>query len=131
MGGDSPRYVDVGPPPRDPEGPFADVYTDLIDPWALYRSVRSPIGRTLVVLGYAVITIGILPIWYAADKKLRVKRYRKLFVDGHAVLGRILAVTPDEGSVTSNVKFAYEVEGVITGTLVVVGFAASLGLQAL
>jgi len=26
---------------------------------------------------------------------------------------------------------AYEVEGVLTGTLVVVGFAASLGLQAL
>ena len=114
MGGDGPRYVDVGPPPRDPTGPFADIYLDLIDPYALYRSVRNRFGRGLLMLGYGVITFGIVPLWYARDKRQRVNRYRRLFIEGSAVLGRIVAVTTSafEDAITSNVKFAYQVEGV-------------------
>src|SRR5690606_16719337 len=64
MGGDSPRYVDIGPPPRDPEGPLADIYLDLIDPYAIYRSIRNPIGRAFAALGYGVFTFGIVPLVY-------------------------------------------------------------------
>lgn len=112
MGGDSPRFVEVGDPPRDPNGEFADVYLDLVDPFAMYRVARSPLVRGLIALGYGVITLGILPLWYHADRRARRARYHRLFVEGTATLGRILAVTNEEGAVASNVKFAYEVEGV-------------------
>jgi hypothetical protein len=112
MGGDSPRYVDVGPPPRDPTGPFADIYLDLVDPYAMYRRVHNRFGRGLLMLGSGVITFGIVPLWYAAHKRQRANRYRRLFIEGSAVLGRILAVTHEQDAVTSNVKFAYQVEDV-------------------
>jgi serine/threonine protein kinase len=114
MGGDSPRYVDIGPPPRDPDGPLADIYLDLVDPYAIYRSIRNPIGRAFAALGYGVFTFGIVPLVYGVNKRQRVKRYRRLFVEGTAVLGRIVAVTTNafEDAITSNVKFAYQVEGV-------------------
>ncbi|MFV8750766.1 serine/threonine-protein kinase [Nannocystaceae bacterium ST9] len=112
MGGDGPRYVDLGPPPRTLDGPFADVYLDLVDPFAMYRVVRNPLSRALVMIGYGVISIGILPIWYWVDRNQRKTRYTRLFLEGHATLGRVLAVTVEEGGVAANVKYGYEADAV-------------------
>jgi hypothetical protein len=112
MGGDGPRYVDVGPAPRTIDGPFADVYLDLIDPFAMFRLIANPLSRVLAEFGLGVITIGILPIWYWADRERRKRRYRRLFTDGETILGRVLGVTVEEGGVVANAKYGYEVEGV-------------------
>ena len=110
MGGDGPRYVELGPPPRDVEGPFADVYADLIDPFAMYRLIRNPVARGLAVFGLGVMTIGIFPIWYWADRRIRIRRYRRLFCEGMVVRGSVLTVTNDEGGVSSTVKYGYELD---------------------
>jgi hypothetical protein len=112
MGGDGPRYVELGPPPRAVDGPYADVYRDLVDPFAIHRLIRNPLTRALAALGLGVITLGILPIWYWADQAQRKRRYHRLFTDGEATVGRILSVTVEEGGMASNVKFGYEAEGV-------------------
>ncbi len=113
MGGDGPRYVELGPPPRDPgEEPFADVYIDLIDPYAMYRLIRNPITRALATLGFGLVTFGILPIWYRADRAQRKRRYHRLFCTGQAVRGQVLAVTHEEGSISSSVKYGYVIDEV-------------------
>lgn len=110
MGGDGPRYVELEPPPRAIDGPYADVYADLIDPYAMYRLIRHPVARGLAAVGLGVLTIGIVPLWYWADRRIRDRRYRRLFIEGQALQGRILAVTTDEGGVTSTVKYGYAVD---------------------
>lgn len=111
MTGEGPRFVEIGPPPRDPEGELADVYLDLIDPFAFFRLIRNPLARGLAKLGAGVGTVGVLPLWIWFYRRDRIRRYRRLFVDGHAVVGRILAVVLEEGGVEATVKYGYQVDG--------------------
>lgn len=110
MTGEGPRFIEIGPPPRDPEGELADVYDDLIDPFAMFRMIRNPLARGLAKLGAGLGTIGILPIWIWAYRRDRIRRYRRLFVGGQAVVGRIVAVAPEEASMTATIKYGYQVD---------------------
>lgn len=111
MTGEGPRFVEIGPPPRDPGGELADVYLDLIDPFAMFRLIRNPLARGLAKLGAGVGTVGVLPLWIWFYRRDRVRRYRRLFVDGLAIIGRILAVVLEEGGVAATVKYGYQVDG--------------------
>jgi hypothetical protein len=115
MGGDGPRGVELGPPPRDPAGPFADVYAELVDPLNAFRGQSGPM-RLLsgVGLGFAgLFTLGIFPIWYYADRRSRRARLHPLFVNGHETIGWVIAVSHDPNqTITATVKYGYVVEGV-------------------
>jgi serine/threonine protein kinase len=111
MTGEGPRFVEVGPPPRDPEGELADVYLDLIDPWALYRLIRKPLVRRLTALGLGVVTLGVIPLWILIYRADRIRRYRRLFIDGPAIVGRIVGVVNEEGGGSATVKYGYQVDG--------------------
>jgi serine/threonine protein kinase len=111
MTGEGPRFVEIGPPPRDPEGEMADVYLDLIDPFAFFRLRRSAIARALATLGASVATLGVFPAWMWFYRHDRARRYRRLFIDGHAIVGRIIAVVVTERVVTATIKYGYQVDG--------------------
>jgi serine/threonine protein kinase len=111
MAREGPRFVEMGPPPRDPEGDMADVYRDLVDPFAMFQLIRSPAARGLATLGVGVATIGIVPLIFWLYRRDRVRRYRPLFIGGLAIVGRIVAVVVDEGGVTATIKYGYQVEG--------------------
>jgi serine/threonine protein kinase len=111
MAGEGPRFVELGPPPRDPKGEMADVYLDLIDPSALFRLRRNPIARVLVAVGAGVVTLGVLPLWSWSVRRDRVRRYRRLFIDGHAVVGRIVAIVVDDIHIAASIKYGYQVDG--------------------
>ncbi len=111
MGGDGPRFADVGAPTRDIQGPHREIYLDLIDPFAVYRNIKNPIARTLAVIGIAVGTLGIFTGLYYLETTRRAAKYTDLFISAPMVVGKILAVTQEEGAVSSHVKFAYVVNG--------------------
>jgi serine/threonine protein kinase len=111
MTGEGPRFVEVGPPPRDPNGEMADVYLDLIDPFAFFRLIHNPLARGLAKLGAAVGTVGVLPLWVWMYRRARERRYRRLFIDGHAIVGRIIAIVLEEGGVEATIKYGYQVDG--------------------
>jgi tRNA A-37 threonylcarbamoyl transferase component Bud32 len=114
--GDAPQFVDLGPPPRDPNGPFSDVYRVLVDPLNELRSQGSAAGKAAAMLWLgilALVTIGILPMWWASDRKQRRQRYEPLFRDGDVVRGTIAAVTKgSDASFYATFKYEYDVDGV-------------------
>jgi serine/threonine protein kinase len=111
MTGEGPRFVEVGPPPRDPEGELADVYLDLIDPFAMYRLIRNPLARGLAAFGLGVVSLGVVPLWIWGYGRVRARRYRPLFINGQATVGRIVAVVPEEASMIATIKYGYQVDG--------------------
>jgi hypothetical protein len=111
MTGEGPRFVEMGPPPRDPEGEMSDVYRDLVDPFAFFRLIRNPAVRGLAALGTSLATFGMVPLWIWMYRRDRVRRYRRLFVSGHAVVGRILAIVTEEAVVAVTIKYGYQVDG--------------------
>lgn len=112
MAGDGPRFVELGPPPRDPEGEMADVYQDLIDPFALFRLIRNPIVRGLARLGTGVATLGVVPLWNWSYRSDRARRYRRLFTNGTAIVGRVIAVVSTNDGMTASIKYGYQVDGI-------------------
>jgi hypothetical protein len=109
--GEGPRFVEMGPPPRDPEGEMADVHRDLIDPFGLFRLIRNPITRNLVRLGAGVATLGVIPLWIWIYRRDRARRYRRLFIGGTAIVGRILAIVFEQDAVSATIKYGYQVDG--------------------
>jgi hypothetical protein len=100
IGGDGPRFVDVGPPPRDPKGEFADVYRLLVDPFNVLAKVRNPVARValggLAALGMVFIaagTLGIVPILYYVDRGRRRREYAPIFREGKRAEGRLVHVS--------------------------------------
>ena len=96
--GGRPEMVDVGPPPRDPAGPLADVYHNLI---RLFDGIRPPgprkgglhaVGRgTLSVLAF-VSTLGIWPGIRAYTHRQRRRLADPIFREGLATVGRLVKV---------------------------------------
>jgi serine/threonine protein kinase len=112
MAGDGPRFVEMGPPPRDPEGEMADVYLDLIDPFALFRLIRNPVLRNLARLGAGVATLGMVPLFNWTYRRDRARRYRRLFIHGIAVVGRVIAIVSTNDGMTASIKYGYHVNRV-------------------
>lgn len=90
-----PLFIDPGPPPRDPHGPLAHVYRNLIDPLHPTRSPVTPGLQTWHRFEYAFVslaTLGIIPFLYGAKVRSRRRRYRHLFEIGEFTPGWIISV---------------------------------------
>ena len=116
--GGRPEMVDVGPPPRDPAGPLADVYHNLI---RLFDGIRPPgprkgglhaVGRgTLSVLAF-VSTLGIWPGIRAYTHRQRRRVADPIFREGLATVGRLVKVAGQLGvDLQATLTFDYQVEG--------------------
>ena len=111
ISGDGPRPVDVGPPPRDPKGEFADIFRLLTDPFnPIWRPDRGPVARVALgflsavgVLFASVGTVGILPAIYFVDRSHRRKEYGPVFRDGERADGVLVHVNgnPNAGMYAS------------------------------
>lgn len=116
LAGDGPQYVDLGPPPRDPEGEHADVYLTLTDPLNDLRNAPSALGKlgAFTWMSFVgVFTLGILPLWWLSDRQSRRNRFGRLFREGELVRGSIAAcVSHGEQNFYATFKYAYEVDGV-------------------
>lgn len=117
LAGDGPQYVDLGPPPRDPKGEFADVYLTLTDPLNDLRNAPSALGKLGAFMWMSLVgvfTLGILPLWWLSDRQGRRSSFERLFREGELVRGSIAACLKHngEGSFYATFKYAYEVDGV-------------------
>lgn len=107
-----PQFVDLGPPPRDPKGPFKDVYRNLISP--LFPSKRlwsvgvHAFWVTLATIG-SVTTGGILPLLYGHTMRTRTRKYADLFRSGHTTRGVIRSAKA--GAMYATFKYEFEVDG--------------------
>ncbi len=114
VGADAPRWVDMGAPPRDRNGPLADVYGNLIAP---FDGIRGRKGFEKVFLGAAygllgLITLGIVPIVYYADVSGRRGRYDEVFRDGVQTDGTVVSVHGSEmANLYGTLGYEYEVAG--------------------
>lgn len=116
LAGDGPRYVDLGPPPRDPLGEHADVYMTLIDPLNDFHHAPSTLGKLGALMWMSLVgmvTLGILPLWWVSDRQGRLRSFEPLFREGELVRGSIVACARhSEASFYATFKYAYEVDGV-------------------
>lgn len=106
----APDGVDLGPPPRDVDGPFRDVYRNLVNP--LFPSKRLwGAGMHVFWLGLAtagsIASVGILPYLYLRSVKRRIRSYGDLFRVGVQAEGVIRSVK-DKG-VYVGVKYEFVV----------------------
>lgn len=112
--GDGPRFVDLGPPPRDPDGEFKDVYRNLIHPLFPARRLWGPLNHLTWVASSAVLsvlTMGIAPAVYAWQTRARLKKYADLFRHGQVTHGVIRSVEVRQSSYHT-FKYDYEVADV-------------------
>ncbi len=110
---DGPRFVDMGPPPRDLDGELKDVYRNLVNPLFPKRMMWSPTAQAGAILLYAfasVVTVGILPAVYIAAVRTRKRRYTDLFREGEFTHGSIRSVKKDV-EMFSTFKYDYDVAG--------------------
>lgn len=120
-----PQFVEMGPPPRDPKGPFKDVYRNLMSP--LFPSKRlwsagvHVFWVALTTMG-SISTVGILPLLYAQTIRSRQKRYRELFQRGEATRGVIRSAKP--GGMYATFKYEFEVDG--TGYVSFIDYATEM-----
>ncbi len=112
MAGDGPRFVDLGPPPRDPKGEFKDVYRNLVNPLFPARMLWSPAIQGLAVVLYGLMTVmtaGIAPLAYLSSVRKRKRRYTDLFAHGEFTRGYILS--GEKGGMFATFKYEFEVQG--------------------
>lgn len=108
-----PRLVNMGDPPRDPEGEFRDVYRNLVHPLFPARRAWGD-GEHALWLGFAgasaVVTLGATALLYRRSVGKRKIKYDALFRSGEFVPGSIRSIT-DMGSTYATVKYEFEVGG--------------------
>jgi serine/threonine protein kinase len=113
---DGPQPVDVGPPPRDPRGPLLDVYINLVEinrkPIISQRANRRfwrNVGFSAVMGLTGVVSVGVVPGVFLAQRLIRRRRFLPLFRSGTAVTGRLVNVLNIQGY--SRLAYEYEVAG--------------------
>ncbi len=125
VSGRGPGYVDMGPPPRDPEGEFKDVYRNLIHP--LFPSKRLWSGGMHVFWVAAaavgsISTVGLLPLLHLRTIRARRKAYEDLFRFGQATEGRVRSA--QGGALYATVKYEFELGG--TAYIATMEYAAEM-----
>jgi serine/threonine protein kinase len=110
--GDGPRFVDMGDPPRDPKGPFSDVYRNLMHPLFPARRLWSS-GVHVVWVGFAgamsIVTVGVFPAIYAWRVSRRRKKFDELFRHGHFTTGTLRSQR--WAGTFAHFRYEFEVEG--------------------
>jgi Protein kinase domain len=116
--GGRPDMVDVGPPPRDPDGPLWDVYRNLIH---VFHGRRRPgsrggfwrrLGRGSAAVGIGVVSLGIWPIVAGIVHAQRRRAFGQLFRTGVATVGQLVGLMPPpRGGTVATVTYEYEVDG--------------------
>lgn len=123
-GSDHPEVITLGPPPRDPSGPDADIYKMLIPDFfsmnitgnleaAGSKINTSSAGGVLFFLFLMTCTGGLWALIAGAMWNSRKKKYHDLFIHGLYTRGQILG---SGGSMNNNAAsnaaiFRYEVDG--------------------
>ena len=100
----------MGQPPRDPKGEFADVYHNLMHPAFPTTRLHSSGVRTLIAVGYgllSVVSFGIVPLVYYSKVRDRKRRYSDLFCHGSFTEGWIVSLRG--GDILSGFLFEFEV----------------------
>ena len=109
-----PRFVNMGEPPRDPQGEFRDVYRNLMRPLFPARRAWSD-AEHVFWLGFvgaaAVVTLGGVPALYGWGVRKRKRKYDDLFRDGFFVPGTIRSAAAQAG-MYATIKYEFEVERV-------------------
>ena len=120
--GGRPELVDMGPPPRDPDGALHDVYLNLIHPIYRPRTVRNArprgwrrVGRvvglgTLSVLG-GIGSLGIYHAWKFRFHRRRRRFMEPLFRNGLATTGRLVNLGVTTNLRLARITYEYEVGG--------------------
>lgn len=116
--GGRPEMVDVGLPPRDPAGPLADVYDNLIE---VLDGIRPPgppkgglqaVGRASLSTLLFVSTLGLWPAYRAHYYRRRRRVVDPIFRHGGAAVGRLVKVSGQVGlDMLSTLTFEYRVGG--------------------
>jgi serine/threonine protein kinase len=113
-GHDAPRWIDLGSPPRDPAGDFADVYHSLVEPLDTMQDA-SRLARAAARSGYVllgIISLGIIPAIYYSHVHNRKRRYEPLFRRGVQTAGTIVSIQGSEQyNLFATIGYEYEVGG--------------------
>jgi len=124
--GDHPDFVDMGPPPRAPDGEHADVYRMLVPQlfsMNLSHNLEAPssgvndtsTGGVLLGLMLIACTGGLWLLIAVGMRAHRKSKYHDLFVHGLFTHGEVLGTgsAGTNGNVATNVVYRYEVDGVV------------------
>jgi serine/threonine protein kinase len=107
-----PQRIDMGGTPRDPRGPLADVYANLMDTFDGRqppggRGAWSVIGQSALYAMMSVLSLGLVPVVFGVARRGRRRSLGPLFRDGLATTGRILKVD----STSAEITYEYDVGG--------------------
>lgn len=97
----APRFVDLGPAPRDRRGVFADVYQNAIAP-----RDTGPVAFWFFMILLTLISAGLVPLIAFTNIFARKRRFDPLFERGRFVEGHLVSITQQGGRYT----FMYEFE---------------------
>jgi len=114
LGSEGPQSVDVGPAPRDPQGPHRAAYELLTDPNHPFRgaSGMGRVGRTIAVGLLSLVTFGILPIVYFTQRSKRRKQYDAVFREGKRVRGTLVAIASSAFEEHATLTYEFVADGV-------------------
>jgi len=110
--GAAPRFVVVGPSPRDLEGDLKDVYRNLVNPLFPAKKLwsRGVHAFWLSLAGFmSVATLGVAPLLHRAGVRDRKRRYADLFRVGRFTEGVIVSV--EEGPLHATFRYEFDAAG--------------------
>lgn len=111
---DAPVPVDLGPPPRDPDGRWRTIYRNLVDCHNPLRDVEAPLSKFAGGLLYTLVgvaTLGVLPALHLADRRQRRARFERLFRHGCYTEGHLLPFQMVSEEVRLLFRYDYVVDG--------------------
>jgi serine/threonine protein kinase len=112
--GDGPHFVEMGEPPRDPDGEFRDVYRNLIQPLLPAHKLWSSAQHAMWVALQAVFWVGTFGVGYVLHRRgvhERKKKYDRVFREGTATRGTIRSAEKNENQIEATFKYEFEVGG--------------------
>lgn len=113
VGSRGPSFVDLGPPPRDPNGDFADVWRNITSPLFPTRPTQDaplrgyPSGLFSIL---SLITLGVIPLLYGIKVRKRERRYESLFRSGEFTRGWVVSV--NRGDIFGTCTYDFDVGSV-------------------